>query len=182
MSIIKPQNLIFFAFLLSSLFFQACSQLDIVPNQTDHEDIVKDNMKDGQSNHTTLFDEERKTPTLRELVLGEGGSDYQASVDSLTFNVVLDKLGFMPLASVDTASGIVITDWYTIEENELRIKINVRLLNSELTNNSISVQMFTQKFDGTKWVDQGLDKEKAKQIKESILSEARSLKTAIDLS
>ena len=168
--------------MLGSLFFQACSQLDIVPNQTDHEDIVKDNMKDGQSNHTTLFDEERKTPTLRELVLGEGGSDYQASVDSLTFNVVLDKLGFMPLASVDTASGIVITDWYTIEENELRIKINVRLLNSELTNNSISVQMFTQKFDGTKWVDQGLDKEKASQIKDSILSEARSLKTAIDLS
>ena len=63
MSIIKPQNLIFFAFLLSSLFFQACSQLDIVPNQTDHQDIVKDNMKDGQANHTTLFDEERKIPT-----------------------------------------------------------------------------------------------------------------------
>ena len=42
--------------------------------------------------------------------------------------------------------------------------------------------MFTQKFDGTKWVDQGLNEEKANQIKESILSEARSLKTAIDLS
>ena len=88
----------------------------------------------------------------------------------------------MPLASVDAASGVVITDWYALEENELRIKINVRLLDSELTNNSISVQMFTQKFDGTKWVDQGLDTVKANQIKESILSEARSLKTAIDLS
>ena len=182
MSIIKPQNLAFFTFLLATLMFQACSQLDIVPNQTDHEDIVKDNMKDGQANHTTLFDEERKSPTLREMVLGEDSSDYKTSVDSLTFNVVLDKLSFMPLASVDTASGVVITDWYAIEENELRIKINVRLLDSELTNNSISVQMFTQKFDGTKWVDQGLNKEKANQIKESILSEARSLKTAIDLS
>ena len=182
MSITKPQNLAFFAFLLATLMFQACSQLDIVPKQTTHEDLVKDNMKDGQANHTTIFDEERKTPTLRELVLGEDSSDYKTSVDNLTFNVVLDKLSFMPLASVDTASGIVITDWYAIEENELRIKINVRLLDSELTNNSISVQMFTQKFDGTKWVDQGLDKEKANQIKESILSEARSLKTAIDLS
>jgi hypothetical protein len=42
--------------------------------------------------------------------------------------------------------------------------------------------MFTQRFDGSKWVDQGLDTEKANKIKESILSEARSLKTAIDLS
>ena len=182
MSIIKRQNLIFLALLLAALMFQACSQLDIVPRQTTHEDFVKDNMKDGQANHTTIFDEERKTPTLRELVLGEDSSEYKTSVDNLAFNVVLDKLSFMPLASVDTASGIVITDWYTIEENELRIKINVRLLDSELTDNSISVQMFTQKFDGTKWVDQGLDREKANQIKESILSEARSLKTAIDLS
>ena len=182
MSITKPQNLAFFSFLLATLMFQACSQLDIVPNQTGHDDIVRDNMKDGQANHSTLFDEERKSLTLREMVLGEDSSDYKTSVDNLTFNVVLDKLSFMPLASVDTASGIVITDWYAIEENELRIKINVRLLDSELTNNSISVQMFTQKFDGSKWIDQGLDKEKANQIKESILSEARSLKTAIDLS
>jgi len=182
MSIIKPQNLIFFTFLFATLIFQACSQLDIVPHQTTHEDIVKDNMKDGQANHTTLFDEDRKIPTLRELVMGEDSSDFQTSVDDLTFNVVLDKLSFMPLASVDKASGVVITDWYAIEENELRIKINVRLLDSELTNNSISVQMFTQRFDGTKWTDQGLDKEKANKIKESILSEARSLKTAIDLS
>ena len=71
MSIIKPENLIFFAFLLATLIFQACSQLDIVPHQTTHEDIVKDNMKDGQANHTTLFDEDRKVPTLRELVMGE---------------------------------------------------------------------------------------------------------------
>ncbi len=182
MSIFKRQNLTFFAFLLTILLFQACAQLDIVQKRTTHEDIVKDRMRDGQAKHTTLFDEDRKMPTLKELVMGEDSSDFQASVDDLTFNVVLDKLSFMPLASVDKASGVVITDWYAIEENELRIKINVRLLDGELTNNSISVQMFTQKFDGTKWNDQGLDKEKANKIKESILSEARSLKTAIDLS
>ena len=158
------------------LILTACSQLDIEPNRTTHEDLVKDNMRDGQANHTTLFDEDRKTPTLRELVLGEDSSNYQASLDSLTFNVILDKLSFMPLASVDSSSGIIITDWHTINENELRIKIN------ELNDNSISVQMFTQKFDGSNWIDQGQDNEKANKIKESILIEARSLKTAVDLS
>ncbi len=167
---------------ITMLIFVGCSQLDVEPKRTTHEDIVKDNMRDGQANHTTLFDEDRKTPTLRELVLGEDSSNYQASVDNLTFNVILDKLSFMPLASVDSSSGIVITDWHTISENEIRIKINVRLLDNELTDNSISVQMFTQKFDGSSWIDQGQDNEKAIKIKESILAEARSLKTAVDLS
>ena len=101
-------------------------------------------MKDGQASHTTLFDEDRKTPTLRELVLGTDSSNFQASIDNLTFNVILDKLSFMPLASVDSSAGIIITDWHTINENELRIKINARLLDNELTDNSISVQMFTK--------------------------------------
>ena len=64
----------------------------------------------------------------------------------------------------------------------INIKINVRLLDAELTDNSISVQMFTQKFDGENWIDQGLNTEKANKIKNSILSEARALKTAVDLS
>ena len=37
-------------------------------------------------------------------------------------------------------------------------------------------------YDGSNWIDQGQDNEKANKIKQSILSEARSLKTAIDLS
>jgi len=181
MNIIKQKSCLFFAFLIASLLFQACSQLDVVPNKTTHEDIVKDNMKPGQAKWTTIFDDDRGI-SLRDMVLGDDAGSLAMTVDSLTFNVILDKLSFMPLASVDSASGIVITDWYAVEENELRIKINVRLLDSELTDNSISVQMFKQRFDGSKWVDQGLDTEKANKIKESILSEARSLKTAIDLS
>ena len=181
MNIIKQKSRLFFAFLIASLLFQACSQLDVVPNKTTHEDIVKDNMKPGQAKWTTIFDDDRGI-SLRDMVLGDDAGSLAMTVDSLTFNVILDKLSFMPLASVDSASGIVITDWYAVEENELRIKINVRLLDSELTDNSISVQMFKQRFDGSKWVDQGLDTEKANKIKESILSEARSLKTAIDLS
>tara|TARA_Y100000816_G_C26092812_1_gene577799 strand:+ start:282 stop:827 length:546 start_codon:yes stop_codon:yes gene_type:complete len=178
---IKPLNLLFLAFLLVPLILQACSQLDIAPNKTTHETIVKDNMKPGQAKWTGIFDE-GKSSSLKDMVLGDDAGNLAMTVDSLTFNVILDKLSFMPLASVDSASGIVITDWYAVEENELRIKINVRLLDSELTNNSITVQMFTQKFDGSKWIDQGLDIEKANKIKESILSEARTLKTAVDLS
>ena len=168
--------LVFFFFLIFG-----CAQLDIERNETTHEDLVKDNMRPGQAKHTNIF-EEGEGISFREMVLGDDAASLALTVDSLTFNVILDKLSFMPLASVDSASGIVITDWYSVEENELRIKINVRLLDAELNDNSIVVQMFTQKFDGTKWIDQGLDEEKANKIKDSILSEARELKTAVDLS
>ena len=172
-------NKIFVGFIF--LFIFGCAQLDIQRNETTHEDHVKGNMTPGQARHTNIF-EEGQGLSLREMVLGDDAASLALTVDSLTFNVILDKLSFMPLASVDSASGIVITDWYAVEENELRIKINVRLLDGELTDNSITVQMFTQKFDGTKWIDQGLDIEKANKIKVSILAEARALKTAVDLS
>ena len=95
---------------------------------------------------------------------------------------MLDKLSFMPLASVDSASGVVITDWYAVDADKLRIKINVRIIDNQLTDDSIVVQIFKQEFDGSKWNDLGLDSEQAKKIKTSILSEARTLKSAIDLS
>ena len=88
----------------------------------------------------------------------------------------------MPLASVDSSSGVVITDWYALEGGDSRIKINVRIIDANLTNESIQIQMFKQEYDGNKWIDKGLDKENALKIKNSILTEARSLKTAIDLS
>ena len=178
---IRHLNGIFVILIILTFLLQSCSQLDIDPKRTTHEDIVKDNMRDGQANHTTIFDEDNDF-TLKKMVFGDDAAELAMSVDSITFNVILDKLSFMPLASVDSASGIVITDWHAIEENNLRIKINVRLVDNELTDSSISVQMFTQKFDGSIWVDQGMDTEKANKIKNSILTEARALKTAVDLS
>ena len=88
----------------------------------------------------------------------------------------------MPLASVDSNSGIIITEWYNIKNDETRIKINIQVLNDEMTDNSITVQLFEQKFDGSKWVDQGNDTVTADKIKFSILEEARLLKTTADLS
>ena len=51
-----------------------------------------------------------------------------------------------------------------------------------MIDSSISVQLFKQSFDGSKWVDQGNDATTADKIKFSILEEARLLKTTADLS
>ena len=112
---------------------------------------------------------------------GSGGTAFGFG-GSITFGAALDKTNFMPLASVDSNSGIIITEWYNISNEDTRIKINIQVFNDEMMDSSISVQLFQQNFDGSKWVDQGNDPTTADKIKFSILEEARLLKTTADLS
>ena len=114
-------------------------------------------------------------------LFSNGNSSSDLGADSLTFSVALDKVSFMPLLSVDTLSGVIITDWYSIDGGKSRIKINVRVVDQEMTNESLTVSLFTQTLDGGQWVDNGVNKEQSLRIKESILSSARSLKIALEL-
>ena len=100
---------------------------------------------------------------------------------SITFDVALDKISFMPLLSVDSMSGVIVTDWYSIDEGQSRIKINIRIVDQEMTDESVVVSLFSQSLDGDRWVDQGINSEQSLKIKESILSSARSLKIASEL-
>ena len=100
---------------------------------------------------------------------------------SITFDVALDKISFMPLLSVDSMSGVIVTDWYSIDDGQSRMKINIRIVDQEMTNESVVVSLFSQSLDGDRWVDQGINSEQSLKIKESILSSARSLKIASEL-
>ena len=62
-----------------------------------------------------------------------------------------------------------------------RIKINVRIIDAELNNNSIMVQLFKQEYDGSKWNDTGIDVDQSQKIKQSILIDAQKLKVTLDL-
>ena len=100
---------------------------------------------------------------------------------SITFDVALDKISFMPLLSVDSMSGVIVTDWYSIDDGQSRIKINIRIVDQEMNDESIVVSLFSQSLDSDRWVDQGINSEQSLKIKESILSSARSLKIASEL-
>ena len=100
---------------------------------------------------------------------------------SITFDVALDKISFMPLLSVDSMSGVIVTDWYSIDNGQSRIKINIRIVDQEMNDESVAVSLFSQSLDGDRWVDQGINLKQSLKIKESILSSARSLKIASEL-
>ena len=168
--IFTPLLLIIILFL-----FAACSQLEIIPRKTDPI------MEDRIANDKPIINLGDDKQSLSELILGDRSESLEYG-GSITFQTALDKVSFMPLSSVDAASGVIITDWYNIDGDNLRIKINIRIYDQEMTDGSVSVQMFKQNFDGAKWNDQGNDEMQASKIKKAILDEAIVLQAAIDLS
>ena len=102
-------------------------------------------------------------------------------VKSITFDVALDKIDFMPLISVDSMSGVIVTDWYSLDDGNTRMKINIRVVDQEMTDQSLNVSLFTQTLIEDRWVDNGINAEQSQKIKDSILSSARALKIASEL-
>ena len=64
---------------------------------------------------------------------------------------------------------------------ESRIKMNIRVVDQEMTDESVTVSLFTQYLDGDRWIDQGINSEQSLKIKQSILTSARSLAIASEL-
>ena len=178
MTNLKILSILFLVFFLSN-----CAGLDIERHETDiaknKDDAAGTKARTGQYGNSSdgIFSDLFDGIGLP----GTGGTSFGFG-GSITFGAALDKTNFMPLASVDSDSGIIITEWYNISDDDTRIKINIQVFNDEMIDSSISVQLFKQKFDGSKWIDQGNDSATADKIKFSILEEARLLKTTADLS
>ena len=170
------------------IFLASCAQLT---NSQNDQDIAKKTEKQ-RSMETKIENKDYRLPKDSPLLKGEGGFNLQDmlgfetaaenySVNSILFSVALDKIDFMPLLSVDANSGVIVTDWYSFDAGETRIKINIRVLNEELNDDSLNVNLFKQMYENNIWVDKGIDTEQAKKIKKNILSSARSLKIASEL-
>ena len=171
--------------LLLLVFFVSCAQIKNLQDEPETYDsqgqkILTEKAEDRGINLPTgsTIIEDSGFSILDSIGLG---SNVDVQVNSITFSVALDKIGFMPLISVDSMSGIIVTDWYSLDDGESRIKINVRVVDQEMTNESLVVSLFTQTLDGDRWIDQGINSEQSLKIKESILTSARSLKIASEL-
>ena len=58
----------------------------------------------------------------------------------------LDVIDFMPLSSVNYSGGIIVTDWYSTEQNSNEsIKISIRFLTNEIRTDSLDIKVFNKK-------------------------------------
>ena len=178
---IHPFLLVFIIFLAS------CAQF----TNSQNDEVNGKKTEKQRSMEAKIEKNDFRLPSDSPLLKGEGGFKLQDmlgfetaenySVNSILYNVALDKIAFMPLLSVDANSGVIVTDWYSFDAGETRIKINIRVLNEELNDDSLSVNLFKQTYENNIWVDKGIDTEQAEKIKKNILSTARSLKIASEL-
>ena len=57
----------------------------------------------------------------------------------------LDVVDFMPLSSVNYSGGIIITDWYSTDQNSMEsIKISIRFLTNEIRTDALDIKVFNK--------------------------------------
>ena len=89
--------------------------------------------------------EEGRGFRLSEFGKSSGGVFEFASSNEL-WRASLDTLDFMPLASVNYSGGIIITDWYSTDQNSNEsIKISIRFLTNEIRSDALDIKVFNKK-------------------------------------
>ena len=168
----------FLALLFFIFFLTNCSNISTKTERLD-KDIVdypeprnrayrKKLDKEG-SFLTDLFKIDKKR-RLNDVSLNINPFIWQASLDILSST--------MPLASVDSNSGIIITDWYNLKgkENE-RIKISVLVSTQELRADGVKVSMFRQILKSNTWKNANVNPNIVQKLERKIITRAGSLQS-----
>ena len=128
-------NILIFSILL--IFLSSCEALKYKrtgPGEVpiNAEDRVAKNIEEGRG--FRLFDNKKK-----------GGTFDFASSNAL-WRASLDTIDFMPLTSANYSGGILITDWYSDDQNSNQsIKITIRFLSNEVRSESLKIIVHKRK-------------------------------------
>ena len=75
---------------------------------------------------------------------GSGNFDFASS--NALWRASLDTIDFMPLTSANYSGGILITDWYSDDQNSNQsIKITIRFLSNEVRSDALDIKVFFKK-------------------------------------
>jgi len=123
-----------------SLLLSNCGNMPKMPGADakkyppDPKERVKRNLEEGKG-----F---RLDNTIDKMRGGSGGTFDFASSNEL-WRASLDVLGFMPLTSANYSGGLIITDWYSDnQETNESIKITIRFLSNEIRSDAMEIKVF----------------------------------------
>ena len=112
-------------FLNSCGIYQPSDARKVSPNSKER---VKRNLEEG------------KGLSMKKLMGGAGGTNYQFASSNPMWRATLEILDFLPLSNVDYSGGIIITDWYnegtSLDES---IKITIRFLTNEVRSDGLRI-------------------------------------------
>ena len=71
------------------------------------------------------------------------GGIFEFASSNELWRASLDTIDFMPLSSVNYSGGIIITDWYSNnQDTNESIKISIRFLTNEIRSDAIDIKVF----------------------------------------
>ena len=152
------------------LIFSACSKGFWKPGDArkispDPRERVKKNLEEGKG-----F---RLNDAIKGAAKGRGGNFEFASSNEL-WRASLDVIEFMPLTSANYSGGIIITDWYSNNNNPNEtIKISIRFLSNEIRSDAIDINVFYKKCTSdTKCIVQKNNESIETELRKEILKKA----------
>ena len=130
----------FYCLILLSVFvFQSCANFksgDAKKNPPDPRERVRKNLEEGKGFRIGSLD----TKGLK------GGGTFEFASSNPLWRASLDIIDFMPLTSANYSGGVIITDWYSNDNNPNEtIKITIRFLSNEIRSDAININVFYKK-------------------------------------
>lgn len=101
-------------------------------------------------------------------------------VNAYLWRASLETLAFMPMAQVDSAGGVIVTDWYANPQAPgERVKVTVYILDRMLRADALRVSAVRQIGQGGAWIDAPVRAGTVQKLEETILTRARDLRRAV---
>jgi len=75
--------------------------------------------------------------------MNKGGTNFEFASSNELWRASLDTIDFMPLTTANYSGGIIVTDWYSDNENlNESIKVTIRFLTNEIRSDAINLKVF----------------------------------------
>ena len=127
-----------FCLILISLFLYSCNGkipgADARKIPYDPDERVNRNLEEGRGFR------------IDEAFSKKGSGDFDFATANELWRASLDTIEFMPIATANYSGGILITDWYSDNDNlNESIKISIRFLTDEVRSDALSIKIFYKK-------------------------------------
>ena len=167
---IKPFNYIFSLLIASIFLLNSCGALsykkaDVKDYPINDSDKRAKNMKEGRK---ITFGGKNK----------QKGGKFDFASSNEMWRAAIEILDFVPLLNADYGGGIIITDWYSENQDvDESIKISIQFLSNEIRSDALEVKIYNKKCsDVQNCVTSKISSELNSEIKLAILKKAALLK------
>ena len=80
---------------------------------------------------------------LMDSINKKSSANFEFASSNELWKASLDVIDFMPLSSVNYSGGIIISDWYSNDQNSNEsVKISIRFLTNEIRSDALDIKVF----------------------------------------